>query len=76
MLSSNKLENKSITLRNDSQVELNGVEPGQSVSVKVDKKGVPLQRFWRDRLRDSSYDGCVTNLNSASNKQAQAKKGK
>ena len=71
-----KLENKSITLRNDSQVELNGVEPGQTVTVETDRNGTPLDRFWRNRLRDAPYDGCVTDVNAASKKQAQkSKKG-
>ena len=31
----------------------------QVISVEVDSDGVPVDRFWRRRLRDSKVDGCV-----------------
>ncbi len=27
--------------------------------IKTDSKGVPLDRFWRRRLRDSAIDSCL-----------------
>lgn len=48
-----------ITIKNTSGVVLNGVKPGASVKVKADGNGTPLDRYWRNRLRDSGLDGCV-----------------
>ena len=33
--------------------------PGAIVRVPVDNVGVPLEKFWRDRLRDAEIDSCV-----------------
>ena len=33
---------------------------GFIVKVRVDAKGVPFDRFWRDRLRDAEVDNCVS----------------
>lgn len=32
---------------------------GTVVSVETDVDGIPLQRFWRDRLHDALIDNCV-----------------
>lgn len=32
---------------------------GAEVKVECDKKGVPLDVFWRRRLRDATTDNCV-----------------
>jgi len=32
---------------------------GSIISVKS-KDGIPLDKFWRDRLKDSEFDGCVS----------------
>jgi hypothetical protein len=29
------------------------------VTVKCDRNGIPLERFWRNRLRDAKTDNCV-----------------
>ena len=29
------------------------------VSIKVDSDGVPLEKFWRKRLKDAETDNCV-----------------
>ena len=51
-----------ITLENKSDVTLNGVKPGGKVRVKVDRDGVPLDRYWRNRVRDAEIDGCVAKV--------------
>lgn len=51
-----------ITLENKSDVVLNGVAPGGKVRVKVDRDGTPLDRYWRNRLRDAAIDGCVAKV--------------
>lgn len=35
--------------------------PGYSgtVTVQTDDNGVPLERFWRNRLKDAKTDNCV-----------------
>lgn len=35
-----------------------GQEAGETVKVEA-KGGVPVERYWRDRLKDSEIDGCV-----------------
>ncbi len=40
-------------------VPLNGFPAGKEIKVKSNK-GIPLDRFWRDRLKDSEIDDCVT----------------
>jgi len=32
---------------------------GMLVSIEVDREGTPLERFWRNRMRDSKLDNCV-----------------
>jgi hypothetical protein len=42
------------------KLKINSV-PGYSgtISVQTDKNGVPLERFWRQRLQDAKSDNCV-----------------
>lgn len=51
-----------ITLENKSDVTLGGIAPGGKVRVKVDRDGTPLDRYWRNRLRDAEIDGCVAKV--------------
>ena len=32
---------------------------GHVLSIDTDKDGVPLSRYWRDRLKDAKSDGCI-----------------
>lgn len=48
-----------IKIKNTSNVILNGVKPEQIISIQVDTDGTPLDRYWRNRLRDSVIDNCV-----------------
>lgn len=32
---------------------------GEIVEVQTCENGVPLDKFWRDRLKDSEIDGCI-----------------
>lgn len=50
-----KLENKAI-------VPIHGVKPGQKFEVEADDHGVPLEKRWRDRLRDSKVDGAIVHV--------------
>lgn len=33
---------------------------GDVVEVEVDSDGIPLDHFWRNRLKDSTVDNCVS----------------
>jgi len=32
---------------------------GAVIAIKVDENNTPLDRYWRDRVKDSTIDGCV-----------------
>lgn len=36
-----------------------GYEAGRTVTVQTDASGVPLEKFWRRRLKDATIDNCV-----------------
>ena len=38
---------------------LAGHQAGTKIPIKVDHKGTPIDRYWRDRIKDSKIDGCV-----------------
>ena len=38
---------------------LRGLPAGHEIEVETDKEGIPLDKFWRRRLRDSEIDNCV-----------------
>lgn len=38
---------------------MQGYEAGRQVTVQTDSAGVPLEKFWRRRMRDSKIDNCV-----------------
>jgi len=50
-----KYENKQLKLNAD----LKGKARGSVINIEVDKDGTPMDRYWRDRLKDSEIDGCV-----------------
>lgn len=35
---------------------------GDSVEIEVDKNGTPIDRYWRNRLRDANLDECVSKV--------------
>lgn len=38
---------------------LAGYEVGREVTIQTDRNGVPLEKFWRRRLKDARIDNCV-----------------
>lgn len=38
---------------------LRGKKKGQIVRIRVDKDGIPIERYWRNRLKDAEIDNCV-----------------
>jgi hypothetical protein len=39
--------------------QLGNYNIGQIVNVQCDEKDIPLDRYWRNRFRDSKIDGCL-----------------
>lgn len=48
-----------ITVHSEFLARTLGVAAGDTVEV-ADRKGVPLSREWRNRLRDAAIDDCVS----------------
>ena len=38
---------------------LRGHNVGDTVEIDIDKDGVPLALYWRDRFKDAIHDGCI-----------------
>lgn len=54
------MKSQTVTLKNNTDVTLNGVKPGATIMVEVDKDGIPLNQYWRRRMKDSAVDNCVS----------------
>lgn len=48
-------ENKAFKLNKD----LKDKKTGEILNLKVDKNGVPIEQYWRRRLKDSKIDNCM-----------------
>lgn len=59
-------DTKKITLQLNTP--LRGNPAGLKVKIETDKDGIPLDRYWRDRLKDAPKDGCITVVSSKQNK--------
>lgn len=54
--------------------DLNGHLAGYILNIDCDDKGIPLDQYWRRRLRDSKIDSCVEIVKEpAKDKPAQVK---
>lgn len=40
--------------------QLPGFKIGQTVMIELDNRGVPVDRMWRRRMKDSAIDGCIS----------------
>jgi len=38
---------------------LRGFAPGQTTMIEVNEEGIPVDIFWRKRLKDSKFDKCI-----------------
>lgn len=36
------------------------LEVNRELEIKTDKKGVPLELFWRNRIKDTNVDNCIS----------------
>ena len=52
---------------------LRGYPEGAEIQIKVDKAGTPLERYWRDRFKDSKIDNCVEFVGKKSAEKSNAK---
>lgn len=56
-------ENKAMTRYEKKKLKLNaplrGNPKGTVVRIEVDKDGVPVDQYWRNRVKDAAIDGCV-----------------
>jgi hypothetical protein len=48
---------------------------GREINIACDEHNIPLEKFWRDRLKDSEIDNCLTviseeKVNTKSKKEA------
>lgn len=50
----------------DTKIRINkplrGLPVGCEKKIKVDKNGIPLERYWRDRFADTKIDDCISVL--------------
>jgi hypothetical protein len=61
------------TLKLKLNLALNGKKSGDVVEVPCDEHGIPLEKFWRDRLKDSEIDNCVEKIDSKPKKKSDSK---
>lgn len=71
----NKLTKETIDLKVLTSFPLHGVKPNNTITVEVDKDGMPFNKNWRKRVIDSKLDGCVE-IQKTSTTKATTKKDK
>ena len=54
-----------ISINNEALAKALGYRVNDTITIE-DKDGIPLNREWRNRLRDSETDQCVTVVSAAS----------
>lgn len=54
---------------------LRGYDAGAEINIKTDKKGVPVDPYWRNRVKDAAIDGCVEIKSKPATKPKESKKG-
>ena len=52
-----RYENKIIDVKLNK--DLRGLKAGTTIGIKTDKNGTPLERYWRDRMKDARTDNCI-----------------
>lgn len=73
-------ENKAMNKDNTKQkiilnAPLRGHKLGETVEIDIDKDGIPLAQYWRDRFKDAKIDNCVEILTQKTNKSDKTYKG-
>jgi len=52
---------------------MSGYEAGREITIQTDKDGVPLEKFWRRRLKDADIDNCVEVVKPSTSKKERSK---
>ena len=52
---------------------MQGYEAGREVTIECDRSGVPLEKFWRRRLKDAQIDNCLEVVKPSKSKKEQGK---
>lgn len=52
-----------LKINNPALASIYGLKAGDTIDVET-REGVPIAREWRNRLRDSELDGCVSVQNA------------
>jgi len=50
-----------------------GYGVGRELTIRTDSAGVPLDKFWRRRLRDAKIDNCLEVVKPSKSKKEQGK---
>lgn len=58
-----------LTIKNNTSFDLNGVRAGKTGKIPCDEHGMPLDKYWRNRLRDAKIDGCIEVLKPKTKKK-------
>ncbi len=56
--------------------DIPGYKTGQTIFVKVDSLGTPLDKFWRRRLKDAKTDNCLEVIKPSQKKSSKSKYSK
>lgn len=55
MITRKDYENKRLRIN----LPIGNHRPGDVVNIRCDENGIPLNRNWRNKLKDAKTDGCV-----------------
>lgn len=58
-MTNNLTKRNTIKLKVMTSFPLHGVKSGDTITVEVDRDGMPFDKNWRKRVIDSKIDGCV-----------------
>ena len=63
-----------MTIKLKLNQSMSGYSAGQTVTIQTDSAGVPLEKFWRRRLKDSKIDNCVEEVKPSKPKKQKMEK--
>jgi hypothetical protein len=50
-----------------------GYFPDQIITIQTDSAGIPLEQFWRKRLKDACVDNCIEVITTSESKKGKSK---
>lgn len=56
-----------------ANLNVHGKKPGDEFTIETDSSGIPLEQKWRNRLKDTKMDGCITILKQKSEAKTEKK---